>query len=156
MFALILDDGIVTVSWYALLALRTRDSMSAMGSVMVMLSDRIPFSLRFLPTPSRDPRDFRGNWRQPGSVARLARHPIRVGRCFGAGGLQQSFCLAILLRLRRRADGMAGYASVERTVRTYQHEPPAPKSPPPLSHGTLDDGPGGRRKAGTWPEMRES
>jgi hypothetical protein len=36
MRTLILEDGMVTVSWYAELALRRRVSMSATGSVMVM------------------------------------------------------------------------------------------------------------------------
>ena len=43
------EEGMDTVSWCALFALRTRDSMSAMGSVMVIV-DRLPFSLRFLST----------------------------------------------------------------------------------------------------------
>src|SRR4029450_13970766 len=37
MFALIFEKGMVTLSWYAWLALRRRVSMSAIGSVMVML-----------------------------------------------------------------------------------------------------------------------
>ena len=42
MLAFSLDYGIETESWYALLALRTRDSMSAIGSVMVMGSRALP------------------------------------------------------------------------------------------------------------------
>src|SRR5262245_32427093 len=38
MFALIFEYGMVTLSWYAWLALRRRVSMSAIGSVMVMCS----------------------------------------------------------------------------------------------------------------------
>ena len=47
MFALSFEEGMDTVSCCALFALRTRDSMSAIGSVMVIASDRFPFSLRF-------------------------------------------------------------------------------------------------------------
>src|SRR3569623_1115927 len=37
MFALIFEKGMVTLSWYAWLALRRRVSMSAIGSVIVMV-----------------------------------------------------------------------------------------------------------------------
>src|SRR4051794_35344001 len=46
MFALIFEKGIVTLSWYAWLALRRRVSMSAIGSVIVM-GVRQPFSPGF-------------------------------------------------------------------------------------------------------------
>src|ERR1700759_3378498 len=46
MFALIFENGIVTLSWYAWLALRRRVSMSAIGSVIVM-GIRQPFSPGF-------------------------------------------------------------------------------------------------------------
>src|ERR1700752_1612690 len=46
MFALIFEKGIVTLSWYAWLALRRRVSMSAIGSVIVM-GIRQPFSPGF-------------------------------------------------------------------------------------------------------------
>src|ERR1043165_6741419 len=46
MFALIFEKGMVTLSWYAWLALRRRVSMSAMGSVIVM-GIRQPFSPGF-------------------------------------------------------------------------------------------------------------
>src|SRR6476620_2607940 len=45
MWVLILLCGMRTLSWYAELALRTRVSMSAIGSVIVMKSLQ-PFSLR--------------------------------------------------------------------------------------------------------------
>src|SRR3954468_5314009 len=46
MFALIFEKGIVTLSWYAWLALRRRVNMSAIGSVIVM-GVRQPFSPGF-------------------------------------------------------------------------------------------------------------
>src|SRR6185436_14104029 len=46
MFALIFEKGMVTLSWYAWLALRRRVSMSAIGSVIVM-GIRQPFSPGF-------------------------------------------------------------------------------------------------------------
>ena len=46
MWALILEYGMPTVSWYAELALRSRVSMSAIGSVIVMAA-RGPSSPRF-------------------------------------------------------------------------------------------------------------
>src|SRR4051812_12470381 len=46
MFALIFENGMVTLSWYAWLALRRRVSMSAIGSVIVM-GVRQPFSPGF-------------------------------------------------------------------------------------------------------------
>ncbi|GAA1600931.1 hypothetical protein GCM10009828_029120 [Actinoplanes couchii] len=46
MFALIFEYGMVTLSWYAWLALRRRVSMSAIGSVIVM-GIRQPFSPGF-------------------------------------------------------------------------------------------------------------
>src|ERR1044071_7050995 len=46
MFALIFEKGMVTLSWYAWLALRRRVSMSAIGSVVVM-GIRQPFSPGF-------------------------------------------------------------------------------------------------------------
>src|SRR4051794_19905960 len=51
MFALIFEKGMVTLSWYAWLALRRRVSMSAIGSVIVM-GIRQPFSPGF-PGPAR-------------------------------------------------------------------------------------------------------
>src|SRR3954447_26634567 len=50
MFALIFEKGIVTLSWYAWLALRRRVSMSAIGSVIVM-GVRQPFSPGFPVSP---------------------------------------------------------------------------------------------------------
>src|SRR5919112_984211 len=46
MLALIFEKGMVTLSWYAWLALRRRVSMSAIGSVIVM-GIRQPFSPGF-------------------------------------------------------------------------------------------------------------
>src|SRR3954452_16260882 len=53
MCVLILLDGIRTLSWYAELALRTRVSMSAIGSVIVMACS---FQLACWPSSSRFPR----------------------------------------------------------------------------------------------------
>src|SRR3954454_39507 len=50
MFALIFEKGMVTLSWYAWLALRRRVSMSAIGSVIVM-GIRQPFSPGFPGVP---------------------------------------------------------------------------------------------------------
>src|ERR1700755_77165 len=50
MFALIFEYGMVTLSWYAWLALRRRVSMSAIGSVIVM-GVRQPFSPGFPEPP---------------------------------------------------------------------------------------------------------
>ncbi len=52
MWVLILLDGMLTSSWYAVLAFRMRVSMSAIGSVMVM-GGRGPFSPWYPGVPVR-------------------------------------------------------------------------------------------------------
>src|SRR3954454_7590864 len=65
MFALIFEKGMVTLSWYAWLALRRRVSMSAIGSVIVM-GIRQPFSPGFPGNPG--PTAKRYFSRLPGSL----------------------------------------------------------------------------------------
>src|SRR5689334_10717568 len=55
-----LEYGIATVSWYAWLALRRRVSMSAIGSVIVMM--RVLSLLRF-PHAQRRERTFSDRWK---------------------------------------------------------------------------------------------
>src|SRR4029453_13438295 len=64
MFAFIFENGMVTRSWYAWLALRRRVSMSAIGSVIVM-GIRQPFSPGF---PARGLRRSGGAGLLPGSL----------------------------------------------------------------------------------------
>src|SRR5215470_13647145 len=78
MFALIFEYGMVTLSWYAWLALRRRVSMSAIGSVMVMCSSN----------PSR-----RGSEPAYGEAMVLAWAAFAVGprRPAGQVGYQEAF-----------------------------------------------------------------
>src|SRR5450631_780228 len=76
MRALRVLDGMRTSSWYAMLALRTRVSMSAMGSVMVMVGQR-PFSSWF-PVPPSWAAGPSSSWGSPGAL-RDARELAAVG-----------------------------------------------------------------------------
>src|SRR5580765_7631724 len=73
MWLLSLENGMLTVSWCAELAFRTRVNMSAIGSVMVMGFSALPH--RGFP---RDAGDLRCRW-----FLGLARMPVR--RLAGGG-----------------------------------------------------------------------
>src|SRR5262245_43442844 len=81
MFALILEYGIATRSWYAWLALRRRVSMSAIGSVMVIALSNLPAvvpppgpSTKCLVAPLASSRrlDYQEAFDTPGSSPRCA------------------------------------------------------------------------------------
>src|SRR4029453_3757000 len=88
MFALIFEKGMVTLSWYAWLALRRRVSMSAIGSVIVM-GIRQPFSPGFPRTGLRR-----------SGISRSAFSPVKGG----GGGVDS-------VRLQSRQGGGGGVDS---------------------------------------------
>src|SRR3954454_6933659 len=71
MFALIFEKGMVTLSWYAWLALRRRVSMSAIGSVIVM-GIRQPFSPGFPGSPGPTAKRYCFRFRPRSAVGRWA------------------------------------------------------------------------------------
>src|SRR5262249_52974061 len=104
MFALIFEYGMVTLSWYAWLALRRRVSMSAIGSVMVMCSSnpsrrgsepdvpRWPTAKRFLLHTSRRESLPSAHVQLPGGL-RDARQLATVGHLTDADAAQPEFAV---------------------------------------------------------------
>src|SRR5215831_2807828 len=129
MRTLILEDGIVTVSWYAELALRRRVSMSATGSVMVMAWR--PSSPRFPWGPAA--------WSVGAGRAQVGRcggrGRVRLGGWWSPGcglptGLGDARKLAPV-RQRAEADAAQAEPAVDGA------RPPAPRAPGVRAHGEL-------------------